>query len=107
MNCQYHTDREVIGTCVSCGKPVCSECKVIFKGNLYCNPCVDSGRAKKRERGEMLKKTLTYCIMALVIGLLGFNEYYRLFMSINWMHVSFFLLFVIGVFIVIKVFAKK
>lgn len=41
MNCYTHTDREAIGVCVSCGKPVCGECKVELGGKFYCNPCAD------------------------------------------------------------------
>lgn len=41
MNCYYHPDREVVGMCVSCGKPICVECKVILGEKFYCNPCAD------------------------------------------------------------------
>ena len=44
MNCYYHSDREVVGMCVSCGKPICLECKVVLKERLYCNTCVDTGK---------------------------------------------------------------
>ena len=46
MNCDYHPDREVVGMCVSCGKPICVECKVILKDKIYCNQCIDTGKAK-------------------------------------------------------------
>lgn len=45
MNCYNHSDREAVGMCVSCGNPICLECKVIFKDKLYCNPCIE-GNAK-------------------------------------------------------------
>ena len=45
--------------------------------------------------------------MVLVMGLLGFNEFYRMFQSFNWMIVSFFLMFVIAVALFIKIFAVK
>ena len=47
MNCYLHPERDAIGVCVSCGKPVCSECKVELGGKYYCNPCAEkqySGR---------------------------------------------------------------
>jgi len=46
MNCYYHPDRDVVGMCVSCGKPICLECKVVFKDKLYCNPCIADGKLK-------------------------------------------------------------
>ncbi len=49
MNCYYHPDREVVGMCVSCGKPICAECKVILGGKCYCNPCADKIFAGKAE----------------------------------------------------------
>ncbi len=46
MKCYYHPDHEAIGICISCGKPVCVECKVVLREKIYCNPCVEelSGR---------------------------------------------------------------
>jgi hypothetical protein len=41
MTCYYHPDREAVGMCVSCGKPVCVECKVMLGEKIYCNPCAD------------------------------------------------------------------
>ena len=41
MNCSYHTDREAIGMCVSCGKPICSGCKVSLANKFHCNPCAE------------------------------------------------------------------
>lgn len=41
MNCYYHPEREAVGTCVSCGKPICAECKVVLEEKFYCNPCAD------------------------------------------------------------------
>ena len=41
MNCYVHSDRDAIGVCVSCGKPICSECKVMLKEKFYCNSCAD------------------------------------------------------------------
>lgn len=44
MNCYYHPDREVVAMCVSCGKPICTECKVISKDKMYCNQCLTNGK---------------------------------------------------------------
>lgn len=42
MNRSYHPGREPVGGCVSCGRLICSECKVILGGKVYCNPCADA-----------------------------------------------------------------
>ena len=41
-NCAYHPDREPVGGCSNCGKLICSECKVLLGGKVYCNPCADA-----------------------------------------------------------------
>ncbi len=41
MKCAYHPDREVVGACVSCGRLICADCKVVLGGKFYCNPCAD------------------------------------------------------------------
>lgn len=57
MNCYYHPDREAIGTCVSCGKPTCAECKVVLAEKFYCNPCVDKIFSGKVDAGTMVENT--------------------------------------------------
>ncbi|HUV81885.1 MAG TPA: hypothetical protein VMW53_02245 [archaeon] len=41
MKCVSHLDKDAIGICVNCGKALCSECKVIIKGKIYCKDCVE------------------------------------------------------------------
>ncbi len=41
MNCAYHSDREPVGACVSCGKLICAECKTVMRDKIYCNPCAE------------------------------------------------------------------
>ena len=41
MKCIYHSERDPIGMCVNCGKPICEECKVDMGGKYYCNPCAE------------------------------------------------------------------
>jgi hypothetical protein len=41
LNCAYHAGRETVGVCVSCGRAICAECKVMLGETLYCNPCAD------------------------------------------------------------------
>ncbi len=40
MKCAIHSDREAVGTCGSCGRLVCPECKASIGGQEYCNSCV-------------------------------------------------------------------
>ena len=41
MQCAYHPGRDVVGTCVNCGKFVCAECEVMVQGKVHCRFCVD------------------------------------------------------------------
>jgi len=41
MNCYYHPDRDVVGVCVTCGRFICVECKVLLGDKIYCNSCVN------------------------------------------------------------------
>ena len=40
MKCVYHPERDAIGTCVGCGKFICSECVVEHDGKNYCKYCM-------------------------------------------------------------------
>jgi hypothetical protein len=45
MNCYIHPDREAVGTCTSCGRPICQECVVEVQGKYVCRECLSTGRA--------------------------------------------------------------
>ena len=47
MKCAYHPDRDAVGACVNCGKPVCSECRTILGEKIYCGPCANQLFAPK------------------------------------------------------------
>ena len=68
MNCYIHPDREVVGMCVSCGKPICVECKVILKDNkIYCNQCIIEGKASLvYERGSW-----AWWLLPTILGVIG------------------------------------
>ncbi|MFH1381808.1 MAG: hypothetical protein ABIH70_02840 [Chloroflexota bacterium] len=51
MNCFYHPEREAVGMCVSCGKPICPECKVELGKKFYCNPCAERMFSDKLQAG--------------------------------------------------------
>jgi len=46
MNCTVHPDKNSVGNCISCGRPVCEECKVRIKNLVHCRECVEAGRVK-------------------------------------------------------------
>ena len=39
MNCHYHPDREAVGSCANCKRPVCVECATIEGERWYCPKC--------------------------------------------------------------------
>lgn len=47
--CAYHPNRDAVGSCVSCGRLVCAECKAVLGGKIYCNPCADKMLVGKTE----------------------------------------------------------
>ena len=55
MNCYVHNDRPAIGTCVGCGKFICSECNTEIKGKNYCKKCVDEKFTEHEEKIEKLE----------------------------------------------------
>ncbi|HLF07279.1 MAG TPA: hypothetical protein VI893_08930 [Thermoplasmata archaeon] len=44
MRCEAHPEEEAVGTCKSCGRGVCTVCKVVFNGIIHCKACVEAGR---------------------------------------------------------------
>ena len=43
MKCDKHPDTEAVGTCKSCGRGICQDCKVSMNNVLHCKACVESG----------------------------------------------------------------
>ncbi|MCD1295231.1 hypothetical protein CUJ83_09495 [Methanocella sp. CWC-04] len=39
MKCYIHPEADSTGTCVRCGRPVCSECAASIDGNIVCRQC--------------------------------------------------------------------
>ena len=39
MKCEYHPDREAVGNCVTCGRPICDYCVAVMYGEKYCPHC--------------------------------------------------------------------
>lgn len=77
MNCYVHPENEAIGTCTSCGKPICGECAVELQGKLICRPCLASGKASTTTKTD--KDVNTAFLIELVggfFGLLGIGYMY-------------------------------
>lgn len=43
MYCATYPGRAAVGTCVRCGRAVCSDCAVDVQGRLTCRSCVSAG----------------------------------------------------------------
>ncbi|MCD1293581.1 hypothetical protein CUJ83_01035 [Methanocella sp. CWC-04] len=47
MNCFYHPGLGAVATCTSCGKSLCSICKMEVEGKVLCRPCAAELTIKK------------------------------------------------------------
>ena len=47
--CNYHRATDAVGTCVNCGRRVCSRCQTIVARKSYCIPCKEELFAAKTE----------------------------------------------------------
>lgn len=54
-NCYVHEDASSVGTCVSCGKFICSNCNTELKGKNTCKKCVDEMFEENRIRMDKLE----------------------------------------------------
>jgi|GEM_PF-1956331 len=56
MRCYLHSEREVIGSCVNCGRLICEECTVEIEGKFVCKNCIQiKGSEKTRETSRPIK----------------------------------------------------
>lgn len=77
MNCYVHPENDAIGTCTSCGRPICRECVVEMQGKFICRPCLASGKASTIAKTD--KDVNTAFLIELVggfFGLLGIGYMY-------------------------------
>jgi TM2 domain-containing membrane protein YozV len=77
MNCYVHPEKEAVGICTICGKPICSECAVEMQGKLVCRTCLASGRVNPTPSTS--KDANTAFLIELVggfFGLLGLGYLY-------------------------------
>jgi len=73
MNCYIHPDREPVGTCTSCGRPICRECAVEMQNKLVCHECLSTGKATPLPiSARPLKDRSIALILEILPGLFGF-----------------------------------
>ena len=41
MKCYVHPDIEAVGTCMNCGRAVCSDCSLDIAGKMTCKACAE------------------------------------------------------------------
>ena len=70
MNCYNHIDQPAVGTCIDCGKGLCSEC-----AHKYTNPICDSCNLNRirKEKSEMIKRWGIILIVAFIITIFYYN----------------------------------
>jgi len=65
MNCYNHPDVSAVGTCVNCGKAVCTECATNVAGKMYCPECAPLAITPQAT------KTNGLAIASLVLGIVS------------------------------------
>ncbi len=55
-HCFYHPEKEAVAICSKCGKPLCKECAIEYKGKVYCKDCLEEIKKKEAENKKPQKK---------------------------------------------------
>lgn len=79
MRCYVHSERDAVGTCVSCGKGICEECRVEIVGKNHCKRCAAeratrAGSQLEGEEGE--KNWLVALLLSIFVGVIGVDRFY-------------------------------
>lgn len=69
MYCYIHTERESMGICAICNRPICQECAVEVQGRLICRTCLANRPISSTLPGE--KDPNNAFVLELVGGLFG------------------------------------
>ncbi len=73
MKCYIHPDREAVGTCTSCGKPICGECAVEVQNKFVCRTCLSLGKSAPVSTTVRSPKDRSIAlILEILPGLFGF-----------------------------------
>lgn len=76
MNCNIHPDNEAIGTCTTCGKPICKDCSVEMQGRLICRNCLASGKGVITQVEKDVNTAFLLELIGGFLGLLGIGYLY-------------------------------
>ena len=52
MQCNQHQDKIAVAVCVGCSRPLCEDCRVIFKGKNICIECEQKLQSMVNESGS-------------------------------------------------------
>jgi hypothetical protein len=69
MKCYTHPEAEASGTCVECGKALCSDCIVNVSGKVVCKECAGRLAAGKIYSPDQKKEPFLAVILALLGGI--------------------------------------
>ncbi|MFW5960086.1 MAG: hypothetical protein ACOCSE_03080, partial [Chitinivibrionales bacterium] len=77
--CRKHPSREAVGKCARCGRRVCSDCAVQYKGEVYCRDwCFPAVKDKSWDKSggdevENGKARMGYRVMLLAVFTLSIS----------------------------------
>jgi hypothetical protein len=56
LKCYYHPDREAVAVCSKCGKPLCKDCAIEYRGKIYCKDCMEKIKSEEKQKEELLNQ---------------------------------------------------
>ena len=69
MKCSYHPEIDAIGVCITCGKGLCTECRVALTGKMHCQSCAD--QAFSLAIASDTEVSASYYLLPVFFGLIG------------------------------------
>jgi len=57
MKCYIHNESEAVGTCVNCGKFICTVCNTEINGKNFCKACVSEVFENLKKENESKRET--------------------------------------------------
>lgn len=85
MHCHIHQYKNAVGTCVTCGKFICSDCNVEIAGKNHCKRCLSEFYNENKEKVNVLdsigvwvprKSRIAAGILAILFGAIGIHKFY-------------------------------
>lgn len=71
MKCAYHGDKDAVGVCVSCGTGLCSDCRNVERGAMYCEECIKRHEPMRVFPGRTGMGTNVWAVIAWVLAVAG------------------------------------